>query len=48
MKFNLGEYDLGDLGQEVFSLGDLGVGDFDLIPVSNLSLRSQFNDSIFG
>ena len=36
MKFNLGDYDLGDLGLGDFSLGDLGLGDFtldfDLIP----------------
>ena len=38
MKFNLGDYDLGDLGLGDFSLGDLGLGDFnldfDLIPKS--------------
>ena len=30
MKFNLGDYDLGDLGLGDFSLGDLGLGDFNL------------------
>ena len=38
MKFNLGDYDLVDLGLGDFSLGDLGLGDFnlgdfDLIPI---------------
>ena len=41
MKFNLGDYELGDLGLGYFSLGDLGLGyfnlgDFDLIPFFRL------------
>ena len=30
MKFNLGYYDLGDLGLVDFSSGDLGLGDFNI------------------
>ena len=41
MKFNVGDYELGDLGLGDYELGDLGLdfilGDFDLIPICLIS-----------